>query len=316
MVIYLEFSMNLKWALLFPSWKKFGESWNSCEAIVNELVDRGHEVQHYNTYHADGAILPKQKIRSYSNEGINTLVADCRSGYKPDIVFLLDYGPYDTFIFDKQYFPDSILVAEFGDEPQSHNLHWPKASRIHLGLSPDKRCVQHYNMYGFNVAWWTQFADHKVFYPRNIKPTWDVVSTCGGRKYTEEISLALGPRFNNERYFFGNDHAERLSMGKIVFQNSQYGEITRRLFEGMACKRMVLTDRLSKETGLPDIFIDGTDIVYYDDAKDAIDKINYFIAHDDEREQIAVNGYNKTMAGHTVKQRIDDLLLLIDDKRK
>lgn len=300
-------------AMLYAHWFAFGEgSWNTPKGVELELGSRGHDIKLFNLYHANGAILPRHTIRTYSNEGLNQLMELYRHGYKPDVIFLLDYGPFDSLIFDKQYFPDSIVVTELGDEPQSIRLHWPKAGRVHLGLSPDLPSVGIHRQHGHNVVWWTHWADQRIFYPRqNIIPIYDCVSTCGGRQYTADIQNALGDRFNNTRYYYGDAHAERLSLGKMVFQNSQFKEITRRVFEGMACGRMVITDRLPPETGMNDLFKENEDIVYYDNANDAIDKIKYYSEHDSERERIAKNGYDKVMANHTTKQRVDTLEELI-----
>jgi glycosyltransferase involved in cell wall biosynthesis len=298
----------MKIAMLYASWEKFGEVWSTPQGIRTELQARGHEVRHYNLYHDEGR-LPANKMRRYSNQGINLLMEDVRlETFKPDAILCMDYGPWDALQFDKQFFPGVVMLSEAGDEPQSHRQHLSKAPRVHFVLSPDRQCVERYNSFGANAVYWTHFADTAIFYPRpDVNIEFDCVTTCGSRGggLTEELTEALGVSFNNERYFYGEDHAIRLNMGKMVFQCSQFKEVTRRIFEGMACGKMVITDRLPDETGLSEMFIDGEDIVYYDDAKDAIEKIRYYASHDEERERIALNGYNKVMAGHTQVQRCD-----------
>lgn len=299
----------MKIAMLYASWENFGEKWSTPMGIKNEFVARGHDVKVYNLYHADGDFLPKRKERSYSNDSINRLMSEIRNGtYKPDVIFLMDYGPWDCMQFDKQYFPGIVLVNEAGDEPQSHRMMWLKAPKVHAILSPDQQCVEHYHQFGYNAEFWSHHADEKIFYPRpEIKEEFDCVTTCGprGGGLTETIKAALGDSFNNERYFYDVAHAERLCKGKMVFQCSQYKEITRRIFEGMACGKMVITDRLPIETKLHELFIEDKDIVYYSDAQDAIDKIRYYASNDVERQKIALNGYSKVMAYHTTKQRVD-----------
>jgi hypothetical protein len=299
----------MKIAMLYASWEKFGETWSTPMSFRAELESRGHEITHFNLYHDEGAFLPGKKIRNYSNQGINQLYTSfSRDIYKPDVIFVMDYGPWDALQFDKQYFPGVKLVKECGDEPQAFNLHRNAMRRLNLMLSPDKLCVECYRKNDSNAVWWTHCADQRIFMPKaDIKPIFDCVTTCGprGKGLTEEVKRALGDQFNNERYFYGQDYVNRLNMGNIVFQMSQYGEVTRRIFEGMACGKMVITDRLAPNTGLADMFVDGQDIVYFDNAQDAIDKIRYFSSHENERDQIAKNGYEKVMANHTVKQRID-----------
>jgi len=293
--------------MLYAAWEKFGEKWSTPLGIRNELVSRGHEIRHYNLYHDEGRLFPNN-VRHYSNQGINTLFNEARVGqFIPDAIFVMDYGPWDALQFDKCYFPQSVLVKEAGDEPQAHRQHRIAAPRVHVILSPDRECVARYTEAGFRAVHWTHFADTSIFRPLGIPEIFDCVTTCGsrGQGLTDQIQKALKDQFNNERYFYGEDHARRLNMGKIVFQCSQFKEITRRIFEGMACGKMVLTDRLPHTTGLSDMFIDGEDIVYYDNAEDAVDKIKYFASHDDERQAIARNGYNKIMSFHTQIQRCD-----------
>jgi hypothetical protein len=301
---------QLKIAMLFASWEEFGEGWSTPIGIREELRSRGHEVRQYNLYHDQG-ILFADNVRHYSNQGINQLYQDFHAGtFRPDAIFCMDYGPWDAMQFGKQYFPGSVLVKEAGDEPQAHAQHCRAAPRVHVILSPDLQCVERYHTMGFHAVHWTHHADRRIFYPRQeVNIEFDCVTTCGSRGengLTDKIQKALGARFNNERYFFGDDHAKRLCMGKMVFQCSQFKEITRRIFEGMACGRMVITDRIPDSTGLSEMFIEGQDIVYYDSAEDAINKIRYYASHDVEREEIAVNGYKKVMAYHTEVQRCDD----------
>ena len=312
----------MKIAMLYASWEKFGESWSSPMGVRQELESRGHKISVYNLYHANGALHSKQKIRTYSNEGLNTLYADVRAGYQPDGIILFDYGVFDSQILGKSVLPNIPWILEMGDLPQSARMHATKINKFHAGFGPDAEAIEYFNRAGYNCKWITHWADERIFYPRDIKPIYDCVSTCGGRKHykdgsniTEIISKSIGARFNNERYFFGDAHAERLHLGKIVFQASQWAEITRRIFEGMACKRMVLTDRLPENTRLQELFIDGQDIVYYDSPQDAIDKINYYSSHDDEREVIANNGFQKVMQHHTCKHRVDSILEILQETK-
>lgn len=303
----------MKIAMLYASWEKFGETWSTPQGIKNEFLARGCDLRQYNLYHDEGE-LPPNKMRRYSNQGINQLYKDFISKvFVPDIILAMDYGPWDSLQFDKQYFPGVTLLSEAGDEPQSHRQHLAKAFRVHCVLSPDRQCVERYTSMGCNAIYWTHHADTRLFYPdSNVPEIFDCVTTCGprGGGLTEVIKEALGEQFNNERYFYGAEHAKRLNMGKMVFQCSQFKEVTRRIFEGMACGKMVITDRLPQETGLQDLFIDGQDIVYYNDAQDAIDKIRYFASHDSERLAIAENGYKKVLENHTCIQRVNDILQL------
>ncbi len=94
----------------------------------------------------------------------------------------------------------------------------------------------------------------------------------------------------------------------MVLQNSRWGEITRRIFEGMACKKLVLCDRLAESKKLHELFIEGKDIIFYNNIVDCINKLNYYQENSEEREKIAENGYNKVLQNHTQKQRVEFII--------
>jgi len=71
---------------------------------------------------------------------------------------------------------------------------------------------------------------------------------------------------------------------------------------------MVICDRLDKSKKLEELFVDGEDIVYYDNMVDCINKINYYNENDEERERIANNGFKKVLENYTQKQVVDTLI--------
>ena len=91
----------------------------------------------------------------------------------------------------------------------------------------------------------------------------------------------------------------------MVIQHSSWGEITRRIFEGMACGKLVITDKLLPETQLENLFTDGEDIILYNSLQDCAEKIAYYNNNPEEREKIAWSGYQKVINNHTQKQRVD-----------
>ena len=101
-----------------------------------------------------------------------------------------------------------------------------------------------------------------------------------------------------------------MNSGRIVLQQSKHKEITRRIFEGMAAGRMVLTDRLGSQTRINELFIENHDIVYYNNEEDCIEKLLYYCKNDEERERIAKNGREKVLANHTTAHRVDFIIAM------
>jgi len=54
-------------------------------------------------------------------------------------------------------------------------------------------------------------------------------------------------------------------------------------------------------------FVPGKEIVIYENTKDLIEKIRYYLAHDDERKVIEKAGYERAVREHTYKARLDDI---------
>ena len=57
-----------------------------------------------------------------------------------------------------------------------------------------------------------------------------------------------------------------------------------------------------------DDFVPGEDFVYYESKEDLLQKIDYYLAHEEEREAIARNGHDKVAAGHTFRHRVREIL--------
>jgi glycosyl transferase family 1 len=200
-----------------------------------------------------------------------------------------------------------------GDDPQAGKYNFPKANRFDLVLTPHLPYIDLYKQYGANARWWTQACDIDYLNQvQDVPIVYQCGSTCGprGNGLTERVKEALGDQFIYDRYYYNKDHTRRLKSFRMIFHHSQYQEIGRRIMEGTGCGKLVICDRLPENTGLSKLFTEGEEIVYFDSADDCIDKIKYYASNDEERERIALNGYNKVMANHTVKNRVDQLLQL------
>jgi spore maturation protein CgeB len=171
---------------------------------------------------------------------------------------------------------------------------------------------------GIDAEWINHFADTAVQFPMNLEPKHVAVTTrgIGNSAFLDYITRWAEGAVGNRNGLGAKEHTEFLNTGLMVIQNSRWKEITRRLFEGMACGKMVLTDRLPEETGLSEMFIDGEDIVYYDEMFDCIEKMNYYNENEEERERIAHNGMMKVLHNYTQIQVVDKLIAAYERSRK
>jgi hypothetical protein len=271
------------------------DQWSTPLAIVNEFKFRGWNTSIYSLF---------DNQDNYVDTNIYNLL-----NTKPNIIIHMDWGRHLSPILAKLKSTDAYCIMESGDDPQNFERNVHKAPFFDLILSPDMRAVNEYKNRGYNCIWWTHFADTEIYYPMlEIKEKYIALSSRGKGSSSILDALAKDSNFANINGWHGTDHAKFLNSAPIVVQHSRWGEITRRIFEGMACGKLVITDRLNESTNINSLFLENTDIVYYDDLYDCIEKINYYSNNINLRKQIATNGREKVLNHHTQKQRVDLIL--------
>ncbi len=53
------------------------------------------------------------------------------------------------------------------------------------------------------------------------------------------------------------------------------------------------------------------DFVHYTDYEDLLDKVDYYLCHEEERKQIAENGFRKVCEQHNMRQRVQDIVAIV-----
>jgi len=110
--------------------------------------------------------------------------------------------------------------------------------------------------------------------------------------------------------------ASRMANAQLCFNCSLNGDLNMRPFEALSAGGCLLTDRLSAETGFDELFVDGRDLIIYDDADDLIAKARYYLANPDLCRRIAESGhqrYLQTQAEPLRRQRFLDYALASAD---
>jgi len=278
-----------------------GEIWSTPMSLINEFNKRGWET--------DIVSIGSNKTGIYEDSKLKEWI---RSHAQPDIVLFMDWGRFDSQWLDKKYKPNAFWIQESGDDPQNFERNFPKSNRFHLTITPDHDSYLEYTKRGINAEWITHFADTAIQYPMGLEAEYVAVTTrgMGGSQFLDYLTQWADGAVGNRNGMEGLEHTKFLNKGLMVVQNSRWGEITRRIFEAMACGKMVLTDRLSDNKKLHELFIDGQDIVYYETGNifDCVEKMNYYNENEVERERIANNGMQKVLENHTQTQIVDKLI--------
>ncbi len=90
----------------------------------------------------------------------------------------------------------------------------------------------------------------------------------------------------------------------ITIRSIQSG-LSQRIWDVLGCGGFLLTNYQEE---LPKYFEIGKDLECYENIADCIQKIQYYLSHDDLRREIAANGYAKVKAMHTYVIRIAQIL--------
>jgi len=107
-------------------------------------------------------------------------------------------------------------------------------------------------------------------------------------------------------YLIGKNFARAISSSKIIVAGSSRWRLPlQKTFQGMACKTLVITQEPygAKELN----FVDGWNYVHAT-KKDVMKKIEYYLNHENEREEIAQNGYDTILKYHTLKLRVSQFV--------
>lgn len=133
-----------------------------------------------------------------------------------------------------------------------------------------------------------------------------------GCKPFDKMIQKEGKRLTPEEYtkiFCGTDVNINLHSSNERDGVDPFGDfVNPRTFELAACGAFQLVDERSL---LPEIFEAGKEVITFKDKKDLRDKIDYYLAHPEERKKIAETARTKVLNQHTYGHRLQEMLSII-----
>jgi hypothetical protein len=112
----------------------------------------------------------------------------------------------------------------------------------------------------------------------------------------------------------GPDLAKMFSATKIILASCSHQTGHARVFEALACGALPMLRYVPDEhdyVNLRDQFKENEHFVFYYDQQDLIDKLRFYLTHEDERRRIADNGRKRVLETMTYKIAVDNMLGLI-----
>lgn len=100
------------------------------------------------------------------------------------------------------------------------------------------------------------------------------------------------------------DASKRFSESKICLNISIKDDLNMRLFEALSSGSFQITNWLPT---LDLLFEDGKHLVTYKTLDDMVEKVKYYIGHEDEREKIAEAGHKRVLEVGTYRNRLEHI---------
>jgi hypothetical protein len=259
---------------------------------------------------------------NYSHGSVEETLAD---GFLPDTPLadlIQRYGVFDLFLYIE---PGGLIPVGIENAP------FPTAcwiSDVHQGVEQRKRLARFFDyvfLYHRNhlkyfsehpatqIQWIPYACDLDLFYPRIVDKTYDI-AFIGQIAITEERKrifpvLQSKWKLNEQKYYFQNEIPDIYSKGKIVINLPIGDDLNFRTFEALSCGTLLLTRGM--DNGMDLLFEENKHYVAFVDEQELLEKIEYYLNHDEERETIAAQGLEEIRRCHRLENRLETILAAV-----
>lgn len=102
-------------------------------------------------------------------------------------------------------------------------------------------------------------------------------------------------------------HDSKIAINRHIDIAENYAN-NMRLYEATGVGSMLITD---KKNNLGELFIPGKEVETYENSKELIEKINYYLKNEEKRKEIAKRGQARTLSEHSYKGRMVELAQIL-----
>jgi spore maturation protein CgeB len=308
--------------VLFAAWGCHNKKWHTYQLFDNLLRTLFKEVITFD---------PQEVLYKKGKEYMNKSFLEIVEKEKPDYMFLWlmhDEFLMETLVKARELSPKTISFCYNGDDDYKfENYTINLFPVIDYFLTTQPPYLDKYKEYG-KIPFFACGANITEFKPLNLKKKYDVsfvgtpkndrvenmrhllknginfvVCGAGWEKYPEFKKFHLGEIDHHQFIKLINESKINICLSKNYFGGTH---ILERFFEINACKSFCLTEHADSYFPL---FKEGKDIASFKNKEELLKKVNYYLSHENERENIAKNAYLKTIKGFSnialIKKAID-----------
>ena len=273
---------------------------------------------------------PRKERFIHGSKKMNELFFNLIKKEKPDYVFTnvrRDEQTIETMEKIKEISPKTKIIAFSGDDDKDFEpLKRYQALFVDCTFIAQPNCIEKYHTDGINNSFYSFSINTNLFKPMNLEKIYDVTFIGKPLKprlktlrflIKNGINLKIfGRGWNNYPEFKDNylGALETEEMTKMINQSkinlsllkNEYGQLhfKGRVLMFPSCKSFSLTEYFD---GCLKFFKNNKEIMMFKDDNDLLKKINYYLKHEKEREEIAENSYKKVMKSHNVLEDFKSL---------
>jgi spore maturation protein CgeB len=257
------------------------------------------------------AMLPPQLLSR-----LVTGLVERKTGGAPDFDLVLVIDPVRKRIDIKHFGAVTAYYAIDSHIVFEEHIRRTKVTDYDLVFVAQKDYVERYSKAGCKRVIWLPLAcDPEIHKSHSIPQIYDVafVGAIPEGSRRESLITKVQSRFRTfvgRRYL--HDMAETLSQSRIALNISRKQDLNQRVFEAMSCGPLLLTDKIGN--GLDELFVDGKHLVTYDNEAELLSKIEYYLAHEEERLSIAKIGQAEVHGKHTVQHRVQNIIDAVEER--
>lgn len=292
------------------------------------LVGMGHEVIYFDFL---------SEFDRLGRRDMNIQLLQMAEGERPDILFCVLYqDQLDIDVITRiSTEMETVTFNWFCDDHwrfDKFSRHWAPA--FNWVSTTDSRAIPKYQRIGYKNVIKTQWACNHFQYQRLGLPLHYDVTFVGQPHGTRRATIASLRKagidvrtwghgwengrleqddmirvFNQSRINLNLSNASvatgRMGWRRMIKrQTLPPNQIKGRNFEIPGCGGFLLTD---KADDLDTYYAEGREIGVFSTPTDLVEKIRYFLDHDQERGEIAAAGYQRTLAEHTYERRFTEI---------
>lgn len=249
---------------------------------------------------------------------------------EPDVIVIA--WPFDWYMrncnwknLEKTVIPKVVILGDPHHRPLD-KIEYINQNKIDLALTTEKRPIlQMKDKINCTIEWLPISVNTNVFKPYDLPRRYDVtlLGAMNPKYYPLRVKITKILSKRSDIAFFSNEHgrewesyhkktlirknyARVIAQSKIlVFCGGIYNYAIAKFHEGMACNTLVMAPMPFDGEDLH--FKPGYNFVTIDD-ENFMEKIRYYLEHEDERKEIAKRGYETVKKYHTTEIRAKQLV--------